>query len=148
VDGSRMTIPRSASSSATAARRWKRCFSTSPAGAAKPARPRNERALNRCGDIGAASRRGDGAALYLSLALVLDAASGAHLLAGGAAPGVGISAVLHRPEFRFFRPRERGLHRRRADVGRAVSRPARLLGVVSGGDVVAQPEQPDDQPAP
>src|SRR5258708_14522177 len=122
-----------------AAKRWKRRFWTSHAGAAKPVRPRNERVFNRRSDIGAASRRGDGVALSLSLALVLDAASGAHLLAGGAAPGVGISAVLHRPEFRFFRPRERGLHRRRADGGRALSRPAPLLTIVSGRVVVAQP---------
>src|SRR6516165_10073189 len=119
------------------AKRWKRCFWTSRAGAAKPVRPRNERAFKRCSDVGAASRRRDGVALSLSLALVLDAASGAHLLAGGAAPGVGVSAVLHRPEFRVFRPRQRRLHRRGAYVGRVVSRPARLLDIVSGGDVVA-----------
>src|SRR5260370_5169265 len=115
-----------------AAKRWTRCFSTSHAGAAKPVRPRNERVFNRRSDIGAASRRGDGVALSLSPALVLDAASGAHLLAGGAAPGVVISAVLHRPEFRFFRPRSRGLHPRRADLGRAVPRPPPLLAIVTG----------------
>src|SRR5215471_9545693 len=51
MDGSRTTTPRRASSSATAAKRWKRCFWTSPAGAAKPARPRNERAFNRCSTL-------------------------------------------------------------------------------------------------
>src|SRR2546428_13888544 len=120
-----------------AAKRWKRCFWTSHAGAAKPVRPRNERVFNRCSDVGAASRRRDGVALSLSLALVLDAASGAHLLAGGAAPGVGSSAVLHRPEFRFFRPRQRGVHRRRAVVGRAFPRPPRLLVIFSGGEWVS-----------
>src|SRR6476469_3824185 len=54
----------------------------------------HERALHQRGDVGAASRRGDGAALSLSAALVLDAAGGAHLLAGGAARLVGISAIL------------------------------------------------------
>ena len=107
----------------------------------------HERAFHQRADAGAASRRRDGAALSLSAALVLDAAAGAHLLAGGAALRVGLSAALHRAECRLLRPRRRRVHRRGADVGHPVSRPARLLGLVSRGDVVAQPRQPDDQPA-
>ena len=41
----------------------------------------------------------------------------------------------------------RRVHRRGAAVGHPVPRPARLLDLVSGGDVVAQPRQPDDEPA-
>src|SRR3979411_1818137 len=93
---------------------------------------RHERALHQRSDVGPASRRGDGAALSLSPALVLDAAGGARLLAGRAALRVGISATLHRPEFGFLRARQRRLYRGRADVGCAVSRPARLLDLVSG----------------
>ena len=134
---------------ATAARRWKRCSSTSRAAAAKPrARPRNERATPPAlVDARAAPRRRDGAALSLSAALVLDAAARADLLAGGAAVRLGLPAALHHAECRLLRPRRRHVHRRGADVGHPVPRPARLLGLVSGGDVVAQPEQPDDQPA-
>src|SRR5213080_4534764 len=93
---------RSACWCATDARPWRRYFSTSRAAAAKHARPRNERAVDQCRDLGAASHRRDGAALCLPLALILDPACRADLLAGGPTLGVGFSAVLYRPEFRFF----------------------------------------------
>ena len=119
------------------------------------ARPRRSRARGRAMsasstsplDARAASRRRDGAALSLSAALVLDAAARAHLLAGGAAVRLGLPAALHRAECRLLRARRRHVHRRRADVGHPVPRPARLLGLVPRGDVVAQPVEPDDQPA-
>src|SRR5437763_8522202 len=134
---------RSACWCATDARPWRRYFSTSRAAAAKHARPRNERAVDQCRDLGAASHRRDGAALCLPLALILDPACRADLLAGGPTLGVGFSAVLYRPEFRVFCALERRFHRRRADVGRAVSRPARLLGVLpwSARDPSADPPQ-------
>src|SRR5213078_472186 len=62
---------RSACWCATDARPWRRYFSTSRAAAAKHARPRNERAVDQCRDLGAASHRRDGAALCLPLALIL-----------------------------------------------------------------------------
>src|SRR5262249_27096930 len=139
-----MTTHRRGSLPATAARRWRRCSSMSRAVAAKlRVRPPNEPAVLIRADR-AASRRRHGAAL--SPALVMVAGLGADLLAGGAAPGVGLPAVLHRAEFRLLRTRRRRLHRLRDDVGHPVPRSARLLDLVSGRDVVAQPRQPDDQP--
>src|SRR5260370_4289873 len=105
---------------AMAGRIWRRCSSTSPVAAAMPVRPRNERAVHQRHYAGAASRRCDGAALSLSPALVLDAALGADLLAGGATLRLGLPAVLHHAEFRLLRPRQRRVHRRSADVGYAV----------------------------
>src|SRR5262249_48294470 len=131
---------------AMAAIRSRRCSSMSRADAAKPhARPPNEPAAFVRFDDLAAPRRRHGAALSLSAALVLVARAGADLLASRAAPGLGLPAVLHRAEFRLLRARRRRLYRRRDDVGHSVSRPARLLDLVSGRDVVAQPCQPDDQ---
>src|SRR5262245_19827999 len=104
-----MTTRRRAFWLATAARRWRRCSSTSRAAAAKPPkkppkrlrnkRPPNEPAACIRADHLAAPRRRHGAALSLSFALVVVARAGADLLAGRAAPGLGLSAVLHRAEF-------------------------------------------------
>src|SRR5262249_34152484 len=117
--------------------------STWRAAAAKPrARPRNEQACRPSVDAFVPSRGRDGAALSLSPAFVVVARARADLLAGRAAPGLGLPAVLHRAEFWFLRPRWRRLHRRRDDVGHPVPRPARVLDLVSRGDVVAQPRQP------
>src|SRR5262249_62243974 len=123
--GPRPPTRRPACSCATAASRWRRSSSMPRAGAAKPARLRNDRSLHRLDRPVAPPRRGDGAALSLPPALVLDAAAGVDLLARGAVVRLGFLAVLHRAELRFLRPRQRRLHRRRADVGRAVPRPAR-----------------------
>src|SRR5205085_9885002 len=106
-----------------AARRSKRYFSTSRAVAAKRARRRNERGRDQRGDEGAASHRGDGAALRLPVTLVLDPAAGADLLAGGAALRMEISAVIHRPEFELFSPLQQRYHRPAAHVGRLGPRP-------------------------
>src|SRR5262245_28606766 len=133
-----MTTRRRAFWPATAVRRWRRCSSTSRAGAAKPPkgrrkkRPPNEPVLSiRAHDL-AAPRRRHGAALSLSFALVVVTRARADLLAGGAAPGLGLPAVLHRAEFRILRARRRRLHRLRHDVGHPVSRPAWFLDLVSG----------------
>src|SRR5712672_2632827 len=127
-----MTILRRSCWPATAAIRSRRCSSMSHADAAKPrARPPNEPADRDCASDLAAPRRRHGAALSLSAALVMVAGPGADLLAGRAAPGLGLPAVLHRAEFRLLRPRWRRLHRRRDDVGHSLSRPARLFDLVS-----------------
>ncbi len=60
---------------------------------------------------------------------------------------MGFPAGLHRAEFRFLRAHDRRVHRRGADVGHPVSRPARVLRLLPRGDVVAQSQQSDDQPA-
>src|SRR5262245_630831 len=89
---------------ATGARRSRTSFSTWRAAAAKPrARPRNERARRPGADACAAPHRRHGLALSLSPALVVVARARADLLAGRAAPGLGLSTVLHRAEFRFLR---------------------------------------------
>src|SRR5947199_7016637 len=98
-------------------------------------------ASHRRRNIGAAPRGRDGVALSLSLAIVMDAPARADLLAGRAAVRVGLSAILHCPEFRILCASERRIHRRRADVGHALSRPAWLLRLLSRGDVVAQSRQ-------
>src|SRR5215470_11087484 len=106
-------------------------FSTWRAAAARPrVRPRNERAVRSDAVARGAARRRHGLALSLSAALVVVARARADLLAGGAAPGLGLPAVLHRAEFRFLRPRRRRLHWRRHDVGHSLSRPARVLDLV------------------
>jgi hypothetical protein len=58
----------------------------------------------------------------------------------------GLPANLHCAERRFLRARRRHADRRGAAVGHPVPRPARLLHVVSRGDVGAQSRQPDDEP--
>src|SRR5689334_22732903 len=107
-----MTTPRHIFWPATAAIRSRRCSSMSRADAAKPlARPPNEpAAFDRADDLAAPGRR-HGAALSLSAALILVAGAGADLLAGRAAPRLGLPAVLHRAEFRLLRPRRRRLYR-------------------------------------
>src|SRR5262245_45900247 len=109
-----MTTRRRAFWPATAARRWRRCSSTSRAVAAKPPkglrnkglrnkglrnkRPPNEPAACIRADHLAAPRRRHGAALSLSFTLVVVARPRADLLAGRAALGLGLPAVLHRAE--------------------------------------------------
>src|SRR3954463_11029910 len=130
-----MTTLRRICSPATGAIRSKRCSSTSRADAARPrARPPNEFFVYVSVRDFAAPRRRHGAALSLSAALVMVARAGADLLAGRAAPGLGLPAILHRAEFRLLRPRRRRLHRRRDDVGHPVPRPARFLDLISGRD--------------
>src|SRR5437016_60619 len=87
------------SSRVTAAKPWKKSSSTLRASAVKPrGRPRNEHILDEPAYARAAPRRRDGAALHISPALVLDAACGSCLLAGGAAFRLGFSANLHHTE--------------------------------------------------
>src|SRR5262245_30589243 len=113
-----MTTPRRTFWLVTAARRWRRCSSTSRAVVARPpVRLRNEPVVPACAHDLAAPRQRHGAALSLSAALVVVARPRADLLAGGAAAGLGLPAVLHRTEFRILRARRRRLHRRRHDVG-------------------------------
>src|SRR3954465_5214069 len=140
-----MTTRRSTCCGAMVAITSKRCFSTSPAAAAKRrARRRNERASERAG-TGAAPHRSHGAALSLSPALLVVARTGTHLLAGCTAVRVGLPPALHHTERRFFRPRRWHVYRRGADVGHPVPRPARFFGLLSRRDVGAQPWQSNDQ---
>src|SRR5258705_12686578 len=112
-----MTILRRSCWPATGAIRSRRCSLMSRGDAAKPrARRRNEPADRDCTSDLAAPRRRHGAALSLSAALVVVAGAGADLLAGRAAPGLGLPAALHRAEFRLLRARRRRLHRRRDDA--------------------------------
>ena len=105
-------------------------------------------AIARACRVLAAPRRRDGAALLVSAALVLAAAARADLLAGGADADVGLpAAATSRRTAGFFAQAARHLHRRGDAVGHPVPRPARLLDLVPRGDVVAQPRQPDDEPA-
>src|SRR6476620_10464638 len=108
-----MTTAPTRSWRATTARRWKRCFWTSPAGEPKrfpakwtpvrgkkmrqnktPARARHERHCRPSRDF-AASHPGDGAALLVSPDVVLAAPPGADLLAGTPDHHLGLSAKLH-----------------------------------------------------
>ena len=136
-------------SPATAGAPWKKCFSTSPAAATKRARRRNDRILRRCARrkrvrVLAAARRGDDAALLVSVAFVVAAADRADLLAHGADDHLGLHPILRDAECQLFRPRRRHADRRGAAVGHSVPRPARLLDLVSRGDVGAQHRQSDD----
>src|SRR3954454_17330565 len=117
-----MTIRRRGCCSATGAKRWKKCFSMWRADAS--ARPRNER---HRGDVFAAPRRRDGAALLVSVALVLRAPDRADLLADRADADVGLPADLSRRADQPLCTRRRRTHRRRDAVGCPVSRTARLL---------------------
>src|SRR5262245_15055549 len=138
-----MMTRRSACLFVMAVRRWKRFFSMLRAAAAMSARQRNRLEVRRTLKVrrngachernhaGAASSGCDGAALSLSVALVMDARARADLLAGGPAFRMGISAALHRREFRIFRARRRSFYCRGADVGHAVSWTARLFRVLS-----------------
>src|SRR5436189_2674940 len=111
----------------------------SPAGA--NARQRNERSS---ADVFAAPGRGDGAALLVPVALVVRAPDRADLLADRADADVGLSADLSRRPNEPLRARRRRADRRRDAVGHPVPRPAWVLDLVSGRDVVAQSRQPDD----
>src|ERR1700731_133819 len=98
-----MTAP-TTSWPATTGRRWRRCFSTSPAAVFR----------RRCGErIGhasgyrAAPDRGVSLALLVSVALLVAAASGAAVLAGVADHHLGVPAKLHLAECRLFCPRGR-----------------------------------------
>src|SRR3984885_2911689 len=136
---------------------WKKFSSTWRA--AWPARPRNDgadrerplptlpRLRGREGGGLAATDRRDDAAVLVPAALVVAAAAGSRLLADGANGHLGLPAILHHEQCRLLRPRRRHFHRCGAVVGHPVPRPARLLDFVPGGDVVAQPRQPDDEPA-
>src|ERR1700704_5624094 len=105
-----MTIPRRSCWPAMAAIRSRTCSSMSRADAAKPhARAPNESPDRARSHALAAARRRRGAALSLSSALILVARAGADLLAGRAAPGLGLLAILHRAEFGLLRPRRRRL---------------------------------------
>src|ERR1700736_6142245 len=133
-----MTAP-TTSWPATTGRRWRRCFSTSPAAVFR--RPCGERIGHGFG-YRAAPDRGDDPALLVSLALVVAAASGIAVLAGVADYHLGVPAKLHLAECRLFRPRRRHPDRRGDPVGHPVSRPARLFDFVSRGVVGAQSRQP------
>ena len=123
-----------ACSTATDARRWRRCSSTSRADAANIARPRNDRQRQRPRFF-RQSRRRHGAALLVSAALVLAARARPDLLADGADADVGLPAALRDAERRVVRARDRRVHRRGAAVGYSVPRPARIFDFVPGGDV-------------
>src|SRR5690242_4160353 len=102
---------------ATAARIWRKCFSTLRAGAGRRKKthkrlPDETRGAPHC--VLAATHLRDGAALLLSAALVLAAPARAHLLAGRADADVGLPAALRLAECRLLRARGRHLHRRRA----------------------------------
>src|SRR5258708_807260 len=109
---------------ATTARRWKRCFWTSPADGWR--RARHERHCRPSRDF-AASHPCDGAALLVSPDVVLAAASGADLLAGAADHHLGFPAELHLADLGLFRARRRLADRRCHPVGHPVPRPARLF---------------------
>src|SRR5271155_3855790 len=129
---------------ATTGQRWRKCFSTSRAGGfRKPHHERIRRASRYCG----ASHPRDDPALLVSPALVMAAAAGIAVLAGFADHHLGIPAKIHRAECRVLRPGWRHADRRGYPLGHPVSRPARLLDLVSRGDVGAQSRQPDDEPA-
>ena len=152
-----MTTRRTGCWNATGDTRWKRFFSTSRAAAGIPARRTCKGQTAGGGTVTAVAAQTqtfsprrvsrDGAALLVPAALVVGAAHRAHLLAGRADADVGLPADLYRPERQHLRARRRLVHRRGAAVGHPVPRPARLLDLVPGGDVRAQPRQPDDEPA-
>src|SRR5437588_12721958 len=128
----------------TIERRWRKSFSTSRAGACR--RRRREPARPPFGDRAASDRRDD-PALLVPAAVVVAATAGTAVLAGAADHHLGLSADLHRAERRVLCPGGRHPDRRGDPVGHPVSWPARGRDVVSRGDVVAQPRQPDDEPA-
>ena len=95
----------------------------------------------------AASHQRDDPALLVPAAVVVAAAAGIDLLAGAADRDLGLPAELHLAECRVFRAGRRHPDRRGDPVGHPVSRAARLLDLLSRGDVGAQSRQPDDEPA-
>src|SRR5882757_3787277 len=120
---------------ATTAPRWRKCFSTSRAGAWRRARHERDRYASR--DL-AAPHPCDGAALLVSPDVVLAAAAGTGLLAGIADHHLGLSAELYLADLGIFRARRRFADRRGDPVGHPVPRPARFFDLVSRGDVGAQ----------
>ena len=88
-----------------------------------------------------------GAALLVRDPLLLAAHRRADLLAAGADADVGLPAELPRPDDQLRRQGRRAVHRRRAAVGHPGAQPARVRGGVPGGDLVAQPRPPHDEPA-
>src|SRR5215470_12375713 len=104
----------------TDGKRWKRSFSTWRA--AGSGRPPNEEPAGRELRHFRPPHRRDDRALLVPAALVLAAAPGTRLLAGGADDDVGLPAALYRGEFRVFRPRRRHLYRCGAAVGHPVPR--------------------------
>src|SRR5712671_3441195 len=115
-----MTRP-TASWPATTGRRWRKCFSMSPAAGFR--RALRERARPALG-YRAASHPCDDPALLVSVAVVVAAAVGIAVLAGVADHHLGPPANLHRAECRVFRARRRHPDRRGDPVGYPVSRPA------------------------
>src|SRR5437764_15001225 len=120
-----------------AAIRWKKCFSMSRAGVI--ARRRNEGCCTA--SVLAAPRRRDGAALLVSVALVVRAADRADLLADRADADVGLPANLSCGPGEPLRARRRRAGRRGDAVVHPVPRDARLLHLVSGSDVRTLPRQ-------
>src|SRR5207302_8429624 len=142
-----MTTAPTRSWRATTAPRWKRYSSTSRA--AGCGRRRHERGRPRDRHPSRhflASYPGNGAALLVSLDVVVAAAAGADLLAGAADHHLGLSAELHFAIVGILCQRRRLADRRRDPVGHPVPRPARLFDLVPRGDVGAQRRQPDDEP--
>src|SRR6516162_7861048 len=152
-----MTVLR-ASWRVTAATRWSRCSSTWRAAAPRmpprhcPCRRRaslprrcHERARPASWHLAQPHRRDD-PALLVPVAVLLAAASGTDILAGAAGHHLGVPANLYRAKCQLLPSRRRYADRRGDPVGYPVPRPARLFHLLSGGDVGAQPRQPDDEP--
>ena len=134
-------------SRATAAAIWRRCSSTSRAGAAKRGRRRNERAIAGIRRLLAAPRRRDGAAHWYLLQLVLAALFDLIYWPTVQMLMWGFLQLYVAQHSSFFAQAGGHLHRRGDAVGHPVPRPARLFDLVSRRDVCAQPRQPDDEPA-
>src|SRR6202043_2290408 len=97
------------------ATRSRKSSSTWPADAPRRARQPNERGGHA--RILTASGRRDGAALLVSLALLLAAYDRADLLAGRADADLGLLAALRGAKRRLFCTRGRHFHRRGAAMG-------------------------------
>src|SRR3954471_22254690 len=109
--------------------RWRKCFSTSRAAAT--ARQRDER--SPAGFLHSPSRR-DGAALLVSVALLVLPPDRADLLADRADADVGLPADLSRWPGEPLRARRRRAGRRGDALGHPVSRAARIFHLVPGRD--------------
>src|SRR5689334_13141420 len=137
-----MTTRRPGCCVATAAARWKKCFSTWRAAMApSSARPPNESPFRLCCSVFGAPHLGNDAAALVSVAFILAPPARSHLLADRADGDLGIPAILHRHQCRLLRPRRRYFYRRGTAVGYFVPRPARFFDFVPGGNVLAQPRQ-------
>src|SRR5262249_265664 len=118
-----------------AAAPWRRCSSTSCGAAARCEPPRHDETHPPASPaLGAAGQR-HGAALLVSVALVMAPTARAHLLARGADADVGIPAALYRRQCEFLCPGERHLYRRGVALGHLVPRANRVFHFVSRGDV-------------